>query len=592
MTVRDVLREGLIVADGAMGTYVVLRGCPIGVSVAGYNVQRPEIIRSVHRQYVQAGAQLVRTNTFGASRAHLDVYGLAAQFDAIHAAAVALARDAGSTYVFGSIGPAPQHDAYRAVALAVEQADVLLEHGVDGLWCETYGDIDEAVRTVQALRARGGGHVIVCTLAVSALPPDAWHRLADAGADVVGLNCRTGPYGMQRLLASIEAPVPLAALPNAGMPSWQDGSYAYPASPAYFGRCARELAESGVRLIGGCCGTTPEHIQSVAQHVRQATVGAVPVHSASPIVVRPAHTPPPSIVDTVRVRHTVLVELDPPRLPQMDAFWRGASVLRDAGADAITLADNSLAMTRVSNMAIAAQMQARIGVRPLPHIACRDRNALGMHAHVYGLHTLGIDHVLVVTGDPASFGDLPGAKSVYDMTSFSLIKGIKQLNEGIAFSGKTLAEPTRFVIGCAFNPNVKHLDKAIARLEKKIAAGCHFVMTQPIYDRALLHRLYDMTRQIPIPIFIGIMPFTSGRNATYLHNEVPGISLTDDVLRRMQGLEGEAGREMGLSIARELIDEAMPLFLGMYIITPFMAVDLSVALTRYVHARAQEGSRV
>ncbi|MBU6146324.1 MAG: bifunctional homocysteine S-methyltransferase/methylenetetrahydrofolate reductase [Paenibacillaceae bacterium] len=588
MNVRDVLREAVVIADGAMGTYVVQRGCPIGVSVAGYNVQQPEMIRAVHRQYVEAGAQLVRTNTFGASRAHLDVYGLGAQFDAIHAAAVALARDAGGTYVFGSIGPAPQHDADRAVALAVEQADALLGHGVDGLWCETYGDIEEAVRTVQALRARGG-HVIVCTLAVSALPPDAWCRLADAGADVVGLNCRTGPYGMHRLLVSIEAPVPLAALPNAGMPSWQDGAYAYPASPAYFGTCAGELVGAGVRLIGGCCGTTPEHIQSVAQHVRQAALGALPVHSTSPIVVRPARPPSPSIVDTVRARHTVLVELDPPRLPQMDAFWRGASALRDAGADAITLADNSLAMTRVSNMAIAAQMQARIGVRPLPHIACRDRNALGMHAHVYGLHALDIDHVLVVTGDPASFGDLPGAKSVFDMTSFSLIKGIKQLNDGIAFSGKPLAQPTRFVIGCALNPNVKHLDKAIVRLEKKIAAGCDFVMTQPIYDRTLLHRLYAMTRHIRIPIFIGIMPFTSGRNAAYLHNEVPGISLTDDVLRRMQGLEGVAGREMGLCIARELIDEAMPLFRGLYIITPFMAVDLSVALTRYVHA---EGSRV
>jgi homocysteine S-methyltransferase len=227
-------------------------------------------------------------------------------------------------------------------------------------------------------------------------------------------------------------------------------------------------------------------------------------------------------------------------------------------------------------------MKEKLGVRPLIHIACRDRNLIGTQSHMMGLHALGIDHVLAVTGDPARFGDLPGSSSVYDLTSFEIIRMIKQLNEGVAFSGKPLKQRADFVVGAAFNPNVKHLDKAVQRLERKIEAGADYIMTQPVYDAALIERVYEATKHLDIPIFIGIMPLASGRNAEYLHNEVPGIQLQEDVLRRMGGLKGPEGKAEGVRISKELLDVAVKYFKGIYLITPFLAYEMTEELTRYV----------
>ena len=233
-------------------------------------------------------------------------------------------------------------------------------------------------------------------------------------------------------------------------------------------------------------------------------------------------------------------------------------------------------------MALGHLVQARTGLRPLIHIACRDRNLIGTQSHMMGFDALGIDHVLAVTGNPARFGDLPDSSSVYDMTSFEIIRMIKQLNDGIAFSGKPLKQKAKFVVGAAFNPNVRHLDKAVARLEKKIASGADYVMTQPVYDPELMVRLREATAHLDIPIFIGIMPLASGRNAEYLHNEVPGIQLSDEVRSRMAGLEGEAGRAMGVKIGKELLDVAAEHFNGIYLMTPFMFYEMSVQLMEYV----------
>ncbi|MDF2960127.1 MAG: bifunctional homocysteine S-methyltransferase/5,10-methylenetetrahydrofolate reductase protein, partial [Paenibacillus sp.] len=222
------------------------------------------------------------------------------------------------------------------------------------------------------------------------------------------------------------------------------------------------------------------------------------------------------------------------------------------------------------------------GLRPLIHIACRDRNMIGTQSHMMGLHALGIDHVLAVTGDPARFGDLPGSSSVYDLTSFEIIRMIKQLNEGIAFSGKPLKKKANFIVGAAFNPNVKYLDKAVQRLERKIEAGTDYIMTQPVYDAELIEKIYEATKHLSIPIFIGIMPLASGGNAEYLHNEVPGIQLSDEVRGRMGTLKGEEGRAMGVQIAKELLDTAMRYFNGIYLMTPFLSYDMTVQLTNYV----------
>ena len=261
-------------------------------------------------------------------------------------------------------------------------------------------------------------------------------------------------------------------------------------------------------------------------------------------------------------------------------------MLEDAGADAVTLADNSLANTRMSNMALGAIMKNRLGVEPLLHIACRDRNLIGQQSHLMGLHALGINQVLVITGDPARFGDLPGSSSVFDVSSFDLIRMVKQLNQGITFSGKPMKQQANFVVGAAFNPHVRHFDAAIKRLEKKVEAGADFIMTQPIYDAEMLKMIYDHTRHISIPIFVGIMPLTGTRNAEFLHNEVPGIKISESARERMRkhGVGPEA-RQEGNAIAKELLDVAMQYFNGIYLITPFSYYEMTAELTRYIREK-------
>lgn len=606
---REVLKTRTIVGDGAMGTYLYQLGIPVGASAEELNLSRPELIQGVHRQYYEAGARLIETNTFAANRYKLERYGLADDVAAINRAGAMLARaGAGAdAYIAGAVGavragavPVSREEADRAYE---EQMAALLEGGVDLLLLETFEDADEAEAAVRAAR-RLTDAPIICQLAVEAgggAAPDgrplgeAFARLEAAGADVVGLNCHSGPYGIIRAIERLgsRGDAPLSIFPNAGLPAYVDGAYSYPAGPEYFGESALSIARLGARIVGGCCGTTPAHIAAVAKALAGFQPNEKPQEHVAPAAAVSTSAPAeparrePTIVDLVKERHTVIVELDPPRDLNIDKFMRGARALHEAGVDAITMADNSLAMTRMSNVALGFLVKERIGARPLVHIACRDRNLIGTQSHLMGLHAVGIDHVLAITGDPARFGDLPGASSVYDVTSFQMIRMIKQLNEGAAFSGRPLKEKAAFLVGTALNPNVKHLHKAIERLEKKIEAGADYAMTQPVYDPELIVRLHEATKHLPIPIFLGIMPFTSGRNAEYLHNEVPGITLSDDVRRRMAGLEGEAGRKVSLEISKELLDVAMERFNGIYLMTPFMSYEITVELTKYVRERAE-----
>jgi len=632
---RDALRSAVLTGDGAMGTYLHQLGYPIGVSYEEFNMTRPETIAAVHRQYYDAGARVIETNTFSANAERLAYYGLEAEAARINREGVRIAREAvgADAYVVGAVG-AIRTGRLRAVRLeAIERAfavqiDALLEAGVDGILLETFYDLDELLLALRLVRERSDTTVI-CQLAAvgpellyTGLPiAEAFRRLEAAGADAVGFNCESGPNGILRAIDALggEVNLPISVFPNAGGADYVDGKITYAAGPEYFGDCARRFADRGARLIGGCCGTTPGHIAAIAASLagwtpgaetpdrapdnrepaaRSRTTAAAAADARPKIQVTegpapkavPAEAPPggdgPTLVELVRRRPAVIVELDPPRDLDITRFLAGARALRDAGADALTMADNSLAVTRMSNLALGAIVKERVGIRPLVHIACRDRNLIGTQSHMMGLHALGIDHVLAVTGDPAKFGDLPGSSSVYDLTSFDMIRMIKQLNEGIAFSGKPLKQRARFVVGAAFNPNVKYLDKAVRRLEKKVECGADFIMTQPVYDAGLIERIAEATRHIGVPIFLGIMPLASGRNAEFLHNEVPGIELSDEVRRRMAGLEGEAGRAEGIRIAEELLDAALELFNGIYLMTPFMFYDMTVKLTGYVRAKA------
>ncbi|WP_379133477.1 bifunctional homocysteine S-methyltransferase/methylenetetrahydrofolate reductase [Paenibacillus sp. sgz500958] len=598
----------VLVGDGAMGTYLYQKGFPVGISYEELNLTSPEVIEDVHRSYIKAGAVLLESNTFSANYDRLSKYGLEGKVDEINRAGVRIARKAAGTegYVVGAVGAIRAGKRANLSSSELkkyfnQQITSLLEEEVDGIMLETFYDVEELHLALRTVRMHSQLPVI-CQFAVdeSAMTldgltlPEAFRILEDDGADIIGFNCRTGPIGIKRALKHLQGNLvlPVSVYPNAGVADYVDGQYRYGATPEYFGQMALTFADMGSRIIGGCCGTTPQHIAEISAALEGYIPQPLPVpatRSTERFQVQEHlgadqgdDNKEPTLVDLVKERHTVIVELDPPRDLDIEKFMRGAEALRRAGADALTLADNSLAVTRMSNMALGHLVQAKTGLRPLVHIACRDRNLIGTQSHLMGFDALGIDHVLAVTGDPARFGDLPGSSSVYDLTSFEIIRMIKQLNDGVAFSGKPLKQKANFVIGAAFNPNVKHLDKAVQRLEKKIASGADYIMTQPVYDRELIAKIAAATKHLDVPVFIGVMPLASGRNAEYLHNEVPGIQLSEEVLLRMKGLEGEAGRAEGVAIAKELLDAALEHFNGIYLMTPFMFYDMSAQLLEYV----------
>ncbi|ALS27462.1 homocysteine methyltransferase [Paenibacillus sp. 32O-W] len=620
---REALQTRILIGDGAMGTYLYQMGFPVGVSYEEFNTLRPDVIEEVHRRYYEAGARVIETNTFSANPENLARYGLEDETEAINRAGVSVARAAvgADAYVVGAVGSIRAGKRQNIGIPELErsfrrQIGALIDEGVDGILLETFYDLEEMALALRIVRELSG-ITAICQFAVEETGRtrdgvklhEAFEQLRDGGADIVGFNCRTGPNGILRAIDRIEAPVslPLSVYPNAGIPDYVDGKYSYTASPEYFADMARRFADRGARLIGGCCGTTPEHIAAVAaslagyvpqppqpgeaEHRGDRQKKAAEIAPTVPPVSQPelhvTKIEEPPLTTLVRKRHTVIVELDPPRDLDIRKFMAGAAALKAARVDAVTMADNSLAVTRMSNLALASLVKERLGLRPLVHIACRDRNLIGTQSHLMGLDALGIDHVLAVTGDPARFGDLPDSSSVYDLTSFEMIRMIKQLNEGIAFSGKPLKQKANFVIGAAFNPNVRNLDKMVKRMERKVETGADYIMTQPVYDAGLIARIAEATQHIKVPIFIGIMPLASGRNAEYLHNEVPGIQLSDEVRRRMAGLEGEAGRAEGVRIAEELIDAALPHFKGIYIMTPFMFYDMAVRLTEYVWKKTE-----
>lgn len=614
---RTKLSQEVLVGDGAMGTYLYHLGFPVGISFEEFNLTQRDVIRDVHKQYIQAGSNLLETNTFSANYFKLSKFGLEDKVNEINRAAVRIAKEAagGKAFIAGAVGSIRGGKrielSSKELGLYYEQQmSALLSEQVDALLLETFYDLEEI--RIALTKARILTDIpVICQFAVDQVGrtldgfsiQEAHHILIEEGADVLGFNCHSGPKGIMSVMERLQGPlqVPLSVYPNAGLAEYVDGDYVYGATPEYFGETALDFAQFGVRLIGGCCGTTPEHIAKIvnklegyiATPLSQITLNSIhqdEVDSNHKIQVlgEPVRgcdcegQEEQSLVDVVQHRHTVIVELDPPRDLDIGKFMAGASALKEAGVDAVTLADNSLAVTRMSNMALGHLVKAQAGLRPVVHIACRDRNLIGTQSHMMGFNALGINHVLAITGDPARFGDLPGASSVYDMTSFEMIRMIKQLNEGIAFSGNPLKQRAKFVVGAAFNPNVKHLDKAVQRLEKKIAAGADYVMTQPVYDWKLIPAMKEATAHLNIPIFIGIMPLASGKNAEYLHNEVPGIQLSAEIRQRMDGLQGEAGRLEGIEIAKELLDVAVEHFKGIYLITPFMFYEMNVTLMHYI----------
>ncbi|CAI9385966.1 bifunctional homocysteine S-methyltransferase/methylenetetrahydrofolate reductase [Niallia sp. Sow4_A1] len=608
MSFLDRLKSEILIADGAMGTLLYSYGKD--TCFEALNISHREQIEQVHQAYIHAGADIIQTNSYAANYLKLQRYGLEDSVKEINSTAVKIAKQSSkdkNVSVLGTIGGnrgmKPQAISLEELKRSFrEQLYCLLLEGVDGILLETFYDMEELETVLQITKKETDLPVIaqvsiheIGVLQNQSPLKNAFERLEGLGADVIGLNCRLGPHHMIASLEQIPLPKDayLSAYPNASLPTYIDGKFEYKDNAEYFRKSAEEFRKQGVRLLGGCCGTTPEHIKNFAEVLKNASpITDKPVTSNKAMVDSIVlHSPPPReftpLEEIVKERASVIVELDPPRKLDTTRFFEGAKKLKEEGIDAITLADNSLASARISNTAIGTLVKQNIGLRPLIHIACRDRNMIGLQSHLMGLHTLGLHDVLAITGDPARVGDFPGASSVYDMTSFDLISMIKQLNEGLSFSGKNLGQKTAFSVSAAFNPNVRQVDKAVKRLEKKIACGADYIITQPIYSEEKIVELYEATKHIDIPIYIGLMPLTSSNNAEFLHNEVPGIKIEDSIRQAMANLKDnpEKATQEGLTITKSLIDTASTFFNGIYLITPFLRYELSVELARYTKLR-------
>ncbi|MEH7691764.1 bifunctional homocysteine S-methyltransferase/methylenetetrahydrofolate reductase [Bacillus altitudinis] len=599
------LQNRVLIADGAMGTLLYSYG--IDRCFEELNLSKEDEVKRVHEAYVQAGADIIQTNTYGANYIKLSRYGLEEETKRINTKAVQIAKAAaGSAYVLGTIGGIRtfNKNAYSLDEIKRsfrEQLYILLNEEPDGLLLETYYDIEEAKAVLEIARKETALPIVMNVsmheqgvLQDGTPLKDGLSELSSLGADVVGINCRLGPYHMIQALEGVPLleNSHLSVYPNSSLPSLEEGRLVYDTDNDYFRKSALEFRNQGARIIGGCCGTTPQHISAMAEAVKDLvpiTEKEVKILKEEIISIQDQRTEP-GLDELAVKKRSIIVELDPPKKLNFEKFLVAANELKSAGIDALTLADNSLATPRISNVACGALLKQQLDMRSLVHITCRDRNLIGLQSHLMGLDTLGLTDILAITGDPSKIGDFPGATSVYDLTSFDLIRLIKQFNEGLSFSGKPLGKKTNFSVAGAFNPNVRHIDKAVKRLEKKIEYGADYFISQPVYSEEQLVKIHEESRHLDKPIYIGIMPLTSSRNAEFIHHEIPGIKLSDSIREIMAkaGEDKEKQRTEGLAIARSLLDTACELFNGIYLITPFLRSDLTAELTTYIHQKEKE----
>ncbi|MDR4227107.1 bifunctional homocysteine S-methyltransferase/methylenetetrahydrofolate reductase [Bacillus mojavensis] len=609
MGLLEDLKKQVLIGDGAMGTLLYSYG--IDRCFEELNISKPEEIQRIHKAYVEAGANIIQTNTYGANYIKLSRHGLEDDIKKMNQEAVKIARaSADDAYVLGTMGGIRtfNKNAYSLDEIKRsfrEQLYLLLHEEPDGLLLETYYDLEEAREVLKIARKETDLPIMLNVsmheqgvLQDGTPLSDALRSIADLGADIVGMNCRLGPYHMIEALSEVPIfdDVFLSVYPNSSLPSLEEGRLVYETDDTYFQNSATEFRKQGARIIGGCCGTTPNHIRAMAEAVgglAPITEKHVKVRAKELVTVQHERTEP-GLDEIAAKKRSIIVELDPPKKLSFDKFLSAAAELKEAGIDALTLADNSLATPRISNVACGALVKQQLDMRSLVHLTCRDRNIIGLQSHLMGLDTLGLHDVLAITGDPSKIGDFPGATSVYDLTSFDLIRLIKQFNEGLSLSGKPLGKKTNFSVAAAFNPNVRHLDKAVKRLEKKMDCGADYFISQPVYSEQQLVDIHNETKHLKTPIYIGVMPLTSSRNAEFIHNEIPGIKLSDSIREKMAraGEDKEKQKAEGLAIARSLLDTACELFNGIYLITPFLRSDLTSELTSYIKQKDEQRQNI
>ena len=605
VTLRRLLDDGRVhVLDGAMGTMLYGKGFFLNVCYDELNLKQPKLIQEVHEAYVRAGAELIETNTFGANPKKLASYGLADDTEKINTAAARLARAAAGdrVSVLGAVGPLgvriePFGPTSREEAFTFfrRQVDGLLAGGVDGFILETFSDLDEIHAALRAVRSACDLPAITqMTIGTDGLthygtdPETFAKQLAEWGADVIGVNCSVGPAGVleavERIVKATDRPI--SAVPNAGLPKDVGDRQIYLASPEYMASYARRMIEAGARFVGGCCGTTPEHIKKMRDYI----ASVVPRHPT--VVISRSAVTTPAGVEAVPLAErsgwgaklacgefVTSVEIVPPKGVDPTPMLEQCRALRAAGVAAVNVPDGPRAQSRMGVLPSAILIQRDVGIETVIHYCCRDRNLLGMLSDILGAHAAGLRNILIITGDPPKMGPYPEATAVFDIDSIGLTNLVYRLNHGLDPGSNPIGAPTRWVIGVGVNPGALDLDRELSRFAWKVDAGAEFAVTQPVFDVRQLELFLERVEQFKIPVVAGIWPLLSLRNAEFLANEVPGVSVPEEVLARMRKVSDrgkEAALAEGVAIAREMFRQVKGAVQGVQVSAPFGRVEVAL----------------
>ncbi len=600
--------DRVYVFDGAIGTRFYDKGVYINQSYDGLNLSAPDLVKEVHEEYVAAGADVIETNTFGATRHKLQQYGLVDKLHEINVAAARIARKAAgdTAFVAGSIGPLDLRiEPYGPTSLDEakemfgEQVAGLLDGGVDLFVLETFADLSEIQQAIRAVKE-------LCDLPIIAqiqiqtdyktifgATSDVFtKRLEEWGADVIGLNCGVGPTHILSELEKMRVLTDkkLSVQPNAGLPRDVQGRQFYMCSPEYMSEFARRFIQAGAQFIGGCCGTTPKHIKLMSASVRSLSPRQTQVvvrdpvtadHAQKPVEVEPVNPEDRSIWSRKIAlgEFVTSVEVLPPKGVSAERTLKSIELLHKAGVNAVNIPDGPRAQTRMSAQATAVLVEQKVGIESVLHYCCRDRNLLGMMSDLLGAAALGLHNLLIITGDPPKMGPYPDATAVFDIDSIGLTNMVSKLNHGMDLGNNPIGTPTAFSIGVGVNPGAMNLDEEIRRFEWKVEAGAEYAITQPVFDTEQLLEFLDRISHVRIPIIAGVWPLVSFRNADFLHNEVPGVRVTPEILDRMR-IASDKGKEHageeGLTIARESLEEIKDSIEGVQVSAPFGKVKLAL----------------
>ena len=594
----EAIHEGGVVADGSMGGSLYERGVYVNRNFDEINLEQSELVFQIHRDYLLAGAHLLETNTYGANRIRLARHGLGEKTVEINKRGVETALRAadGAAWVVGSIGPTGLNPSQlrrseaEVTATFEEQATALRDAGVHAWIIETFRHPEELRSALKAIRPLGDLPLIAQfkagldgKLLDGTSPVDFAKELRDWGADVIGVNCSGPAQIFEIATAMVESEIPVCAMPNAGSPETVEDRQMYLSTPENFGVFARRLYKAGVKVVGGCCGTNAEHIQRVSSAARMFS----PKAPSTPIKVdEPARPQPTTPVEErtqfgKRLGREFLfsVEVNPKAGIDPSASIEAARMLKEAGADVINIADGPRATVRMSNLSLALSIQSQLDMEALLHVCCRDRNFLGLQSHLLGAHVLGVQNLVLITGDPPKMGDYPNATAVYDVDSIGLIGMVNGFNCGVDPAGKPMPQATRFVIATGAEPAAVDFEREILRLKQKIDNGANLVMTQPIYDPAHMERFLEATSGLDVPVMVGILPLASHKNAEFLHNHVPGMQIPQPIRDRMKAAgKGDSARAEGVKIAIEALEGLRDKVAGAYIMPPLGRYDMAAKI--------------